>query len=212
MKLLIGLLLPCFFLTCCNNGKKSSSGQDSGNIIVASATSDTAKSESESKKDPVQQFMSPGEEHKMIASWNGSWIGEITFYQDKQEIKGTSVVTNKMIMGGRYQVSNQKGAMGKNNFEGMNTLGFDNQKKLFVSTWVDNMGTGIITLRGPWNETTKTINLTGTETDPVSGNDKTVHETVRIIDNNRQIIEIFEPSSDGKETKIMQTLLTRKTR
>jgi hypothetical protein len=33
------------------------------------------------------------------------------------------------------------------------------QKKMFSSSWVDNMGTGIMNMEGTWDEATKSIIL-----------------------------------------------------
>lgn len=33
----------------------------------------------------------------------------------------------------------------------MGIMGYDNAKKKFVSTWIDNLGTGIINMPGEWN-------------------------------------------------------------
>ncbi|GAC1490025.1 MAG: hypothetical protein NVS1B13_19570 [Flavisolibacter sp.] len=65
-------------------------------------------------------------------------------------------------------------------------------------------------LQGPWNETTNTINLRGVQTDPKTGKEKNIHETLRIIDNDRQVLELFEPDADGKDFKTLEILYTRK--
>ena len=47
-------------------------------------------------------------------------------------------------LGGRYVIGKFAGTMMGQPFEGMSTMGYDNAKKMFTSTWVDNMGTGIV--------------------------------------------------------------------
>ncbi len=44
-------------------------------------------------------------------------------------------------------------------FEGMSLMGYDNAKKVFMSSWVDNMGSGIMQMEGTWDPNTKTINF-----------------------------------------------------
>jgi Protein of unknown function (DUF1579) len=46
-----------------------------------------------------------------------------------------------MILGGRYQQSTTKGSFNNMPFEGISLLGYDNAKKVFMNSWVDNMGT-----------------------------------------------------------------------
>jgi hypothetical protein len=70
-----------------------------------------------------------------------------------------------MILGGRYQQSTTKGSFNNMPFEGISLLGYDNAKKVFMNSWVDNMGTGILQMRGTWDPAGKTINFTSTTVD-----------------------------------------------
>jgi hypothetical protein len=53
-------------------------------------------------------------------------------------------------------------------FKGMGMDGYDNVKQKFVSSWGDNMGTGIILLEGDYDPATKTFTYT-TEEEMVPG-------------------------------------------
>lgn len=161
-----------------------------------------------------EAYMTPGDIHKMMASWDGTWESESTSWMapgaPPQVSKGTSV--NKMAMGGRYQISNHKGNMMGQPFEGMSMTGYDNAKKIFVSTWIDNMGTGIMKMEGPWDEATKSMTLTGKCVDPMTGGGKEMElrEVFRIIDDKTQTMEMYGPGPDGKEFKMMVLKFTRK--
>jgi hypothetical protein len=65
-------------------------------------------------------------------------------------------------------------------------------------------------LTGPWDASTKTISLTGKMVDPMSGKEVTVRETLKVIDDNTQVMEIFAAGPDGKEYKSMEIKMTRK--
>lgn len=161
-----------------------------------------------------EAYMTPGDIHKMMASWDGTWESENTSWMapgaPPQVSKGTSV--NKMAMGGRYQISNHKGNMMGQPFEGMSMTGYDNAKKIFVSTWIDNMGTGIMKMEGPWDEATKSMTLTGKCVDPMTGGGKEMElrEVFRIIDDKTQTMEMYGPGPDGKEFKMMVLKFTKK--
>ena len=101
------------------------------------------------------------ENHKLLADMNGSWNYAIKMWMNPdpnakpQESKGTA--TRKSAMGGRYavmdvtgkmQMPGEDGKMKDMQFKGMAVEGYDNVKKKFVSSWIDNMGTGIAVLRG----------------------------------------------------------------
>lgn len=156
-------------------------------------------------------YMTPGEVHKMLAKCDGEWNTDITMWMDPsgEPQKNTGTTVNKMIMGGRYQVSNHTGMMMGMPFEGMNLLGYDNVKKVFVSTWIDNMGTGMMIMEGPWDEATKSATLRGKQVDPLTGKDMDVKEVFQMIDDNTQKFEMYM-TKDGNEMKVMEITYTRK--
>lgn len=158
------------------------------------------------------QYMTPGRAHQMMASWDGTWTGEVTLWMDPSAPPTKSKMTaeNKMIMGGRYQMATNKGDFNGMPFEGMSTLGFDNHKKVFISAWVDNLGTGIMVLEGPWDEATKTMTLTGRMVDPSSAREMAIKETFQVINNDHQLMEMFHIGPDGKDVKTMEIKFTRK--
>ena len=159
-----------------------------------------------------QTFMTPGDVHKMMASWNGAWKTDISMWEQpgKEPTKSTGTTVNKMIMGGRYQESVNTGNMMGMPFEGHGTLAYNNAKKVFESSWIDNMGTGIMLMSGPWDAATKTITLTGKGTDPSTLTEKDYKETFKVIDDNTQMMEMFGTWYDGKEFKMMEIKFTRK--
>lgn len=161
-----------------------------------------------------ENYMTPSAAHKVMASWDGSWQGDVSMWQtaDAAPQKSKSTTVNKMIMGGRYQQSMHTGNMMGMPFEGMSTMGYDNAKKTFTSTWIDNMGTGTMILEGPWDEASKTLTLTGKVIDPSAGNAKemTVRETYKVIDDNNHLMEMYCNGMDGKEFKTMEIKFTKK--
>ena len=147
-----------------------------------------------------QTYMTPTDVHKMIAQSDGVWTGEVSHWMTPDAAATTSEChcTNRMVMGGRYQVSDYTGDFMGSPFEGMGTLAFDNAKKVFISTWIDNMGTGVMVLQGPWDEKTRSISLKGTMVDPMTGKDTKAEEKFTIVDDNTQVMEMFAPRPDGK--------------
>ena len=152
-----------------------------------------------------QEYMTPGDVHKMLAKSNGTWKGEVTMwmYPGAPEQKSKSTSVNKMIMNGLYQQSTHTGNMMGMPFNGQSTIGYDIHRKEIVSTWIDNMGSGIMVLKGPWDEAAKTVALKGKMVDPGTKGDVDVSETFKIIDDNTQEMEMFVMMPDGKEFKTM---------
>jgi hypothetical protein len=116
-----------------------------------------------------------------------------------------------MIMDGRYQQANHSGNMMGMPFEGQSTLGYDNNSKQFISTWIDNAGTGIMVLKGTWDPGSKSMTLTGKMIDPVSGTNREtdIREVFKVVDDNTQTMEMYCPGMDGKEFKTMEIKYTR---
>lgn len=178
--------------------------------LLVCLTSQFALAQTEQEK-AWMNYMTPGEVHKMIASWDGEWNEEITLWQapGAPPSKSTASGVNKMILGGRYQESKHIGNFMGMPFEGQSTIGWDNARKILISTWVDNFGTGIIYMEGTWDDKSKTANFKGTMTEPVTGKLTNIREVFKIVDNNTQLMEQYA-TQDGKEYKSMEIKFTRK--
>lgn len=170
----------------------------------------TAQSEAETKA--WMDYMTPGEVHKMMAKWDGEWTETMTMWMapGAPAEKNTATCVNKMILGGRYQSSSHTGNFNGMAFEGLSTVAYDNIKKKFISTWLDNFGTGILIMEGTWDAATKTMHSKGKQIDPTTGKEDMVRETFQVIDDNTQKIEMFKTPAGGKEFKTMEVLFTRK--
>ncbi|MEO8085186.1 MAG: DUF1579 domain-containing protein [Bacteroidota bacterium] len=159
-----------------------------------------------------QAYMTPGDVHAMVAKSNGEWNEDITMWMDPSApaTKSSGSCTNTMIMGGRYQQSMHKGSFNGMPFEGMSIMGYDNAKKMFQSSWVDNFGTGVMTMEGTYNPDTKTVTSKGKQMDAMSGKDMDVREEFTMIDDNNQMMTMYMTPAGGKEFKNMEIKFTRK--
>lgn len=159
-----------------------------------------------------EDYMTPGEAHKMLALDNGMWNVEVTWFDPEtgQGQKGTMTAESKMIMGGRYQQTTHKGTFMGMPFEGIATVGHDNASGKMVSTWIDNMGTGMMYMRGDYDPSTKTIEFRGEMTDPITKKSKPAREIFAIADANTRKMEMFDVGPDGKEYKSMEIVMKRK--
>lgn len=159
-------------------------------------------------------FATPGEAHKALAKSDGNWTCETTMWMeaDKPPMTSTGESTNKMIMGGRYQMGEFKGNMMGMPFEGMSITGYDNHKKKYVSTWIDNMGTGIMHMEGTWDDATKTMTMEGKMEDITrEGKYCEMKETFKMVDDDHMVMEMYGPDpKTGKQYKTMEIKYTRK--
>jgi len=157
------------------------------------------------------EYMTPGEMHKMLEKGVGQWKAKITMWMAPNTpptiAEGNSV--NEMIMGGRYLQSKHLSNFSGMPMEGIGLEAYDNAKKTFYSTWIDNMGTGIMFLQGKFDPAAKTITYTGTSVDPMTGKDMQVRETMKYLDDNHSEMEMFTIDGDN-EFKSMHIAFERK--
>ncbi len=178
-------------------------------LLLTLQTFSFAQTEAEMKA--WTDYMTPGMPHEMLAKSDGEWTGITTMWMapgaPPQTMEGT--MNNKMILGGRYQYSTYTGTMMGMPFEGISIVGYDNAQKKYVSTWIDNMGTGIMNMTGTWDDESNSITFTGNMIDPLTGKDCQVREVFKIIDDNNHVMEMYD-NKTGTETKSMEIKFTRK--
>ncbi len=180
--------------------------------VLIAATFSAVSAQSEAEMKAWMDYMTPGEFHKEMAKWDGEWNEDITMWMapGAPPQKSTGACVNKMILGGRYQSATHTGNFGGMPFEGISTTGYDNARKTFITTWVDNMGTGIMVLEGTWDEKAKALNLKGKQIDPATGKEMAVREKFTVIDDNTQKMEMFVTPEGMQEYKNLEIVFTRK--
>jgi hypothetical protein len=168
----------------------------------------------------MMELAKPGENHKLLEGMVGSWTYKVKYWMSPDpstppmESSGTTLT--KSAMGGRYFISEHKGNMqmpgadGKlmdMPFNGMAVEGFDNVKKKFVSSWIDNMGTGIMQSEGVYDPAARTLTYSS-EYEPMPGMKTKVREVIKIVDQDNHTMEFFEDRRGG-EVKTMEITYTR---
>jgi hypothetical protein len=154
-----------------------------------------------------------GEEHKMLAKSNGTWTADMTYWDgiDRPANNMTGTQVTKSILDGHFQQSTFSGSFMGMPFNGVSTVGYDNTTKEFVSLWMENMNTSIMVMKGNWDASTKTINLTGKQKNPVNGLECTMRQVYKIVDDNNELMEMYGPDpKTGKEFKMIEIKYTRK--
>lgn len=209
--LYLGALMICLASASCKDNVKVEVSTDKTDTVVAATPEATVKPDSAAVAKAWEAYMTPSKAHEMLAKDNGTWTSELTFWSpdDPKEMKSTSTVTYKMIMDGRYQESNYSGNMWGMPFEGKATVAYDNATEEFISSWIDNMGTGMFITRGKYDEASKTMTLYGNMVDPVTKKEKRIKEIITYIDADNQKMEMFDVEN-GKEFKSMQVISKRK--
>ena len=191
-----------------------------GTAPVGAATAPTGQPNPQEMMKQMMEMSKLNENHKLLADMNGSWNYTIKMWMNPdpnakpQESKGTA--TRKSAMGGRYftmdvtgklQMPGEDGKMKDMQFKGMALEGYDNVKKKFVSSWIDNMGTGIQYSEGTYDPATKTFTFTS-EMEMMPGMKTPVRELLKMTDKDHIMMEWYE-THGGQEKKTMEIAYTR---
>ena len=167
-------------------------GQDKGKSGPANASAMAAK---------MKEYGTPGPAHKQLDPLVGRWNVAVKMFEPgnptPSESKGTSDV--KWIMDGRFLEENVKGEWMGQPFEGVGTIGYDNLKKSYVSTWHDNMSTGIMNAEGTYDASAKSFTYTGECPDVMSGKYTSSRSVQKMVDADHWSMQAFKPGADGKE-------------
>jgi hypothetical protein len=215
----IYILFALAALTACGNGTNSDDSK-SPKVDTPVAGPATTKKETPPPPPPMDsataakkymEYMTPGEMHKMLASSVGTWTADITMWEKENgpAQKATGISENKMILGGRYLQSTNKAVMMGMPFEGIGTLAYDNGRKVFIDTWMDNMGTGVMILEGTYDTATHTMLLKGSWDDPIKGK-MDIREVCKFPDSKHQEMEMWSAVPGGKEFKSMEMKMVKK--
>lgn len=158
------------------------------------------------------------ENHKLLAELAGNWSYTVKMWMapGAPPIESKGRAERKAIMGGRYFVVDAQsemempgpdGKMQSMSFIGHSWEGYDNAKKKFVSSWIDNMGTGILMSEGTYDPASKTFTYNA-EMEMAPGVKTKVREVVKVVDKDHHLFEWYE-NRGGQETKTMEIAYTR---
>ena len=160
----------------------------------------------------MQKAATPGEAHKKFEAVVGTFDTKVKTWMDpsKPPEESTGSSENTWVLGNRYVQMKYQGTMMGQPFTGMGYQGYDNVTKKYVGTWMDSMGTGIMMTTGHADKSGKTITMTGSAADPVSGKMMNLTEKITVKDNDHHSFEMWAPGPDGKPVKMMEIEYTRK--
>lgn len=169
----------------------------------------------------MEELAKPGENHKLLAGLVGSWDYSVKYWYNPDPkappMVSSGKTTAKAIMGGRYvqsdhagkfQMPGPDGSLKDIDFKGMSVDGYDNVKKKFISSWVDNMGTGIMLAEGSYDPATKSLTYLAEE-EVMPGVKTKVRQVLKLTDNDHHTLEIYEDRG-GTDFKTMEITYARK--
>ena len=154
----------------------------------------------------------PGEAHKKLEPVVGSFTVATKMWMDPSKppeaTSGTS--ENKWALGGRFVEQRVEGTAMGQPFSGVGYTGYDNYKKKYVGSWMDTMGTMIMSSTGTADASGKKLTFWSTMDDVMTQKTMKVKSMVTIVDNDHHTYEMWAPGPDGKMFKSLEVQYTRK--
>ena len=156
----------------------------------------------------------PGKEHEFLAESVGQWQGKTIMQMSPggQSAEGECTVTVTPMLDGRFTKTEITGEIpGMGPYHGFGISGFDKVSGEFVSSWIDNHGTGVMNGVGELSADQKTLTWEFGYNCPVTKKQCKMREVVTFTGPDTQVLEMFgaEPKS-GEVYKMMRIELTRK--
>jgi hypothetical protein len=149
----------------------------------------------------------PGAAHAMLDSLAGWWSVKATFqFGDGPEMEAEASCEAQMVLGRRFLEQQYRNPSG---LEATQYLGYDNQRGAWFLYKLDNMDTGYLLASGQISTDSSTITLTGTHTNPGTGERAPLRIVVTIPNFNEYRIEWFMTRPDGREIRTVRMDHTR---
>ena len=164
--------------------------------LAVAASAQSQPSSEEMKK--MLDAMKPAAEHQELAALAGQWTQEVTYSMGGAPMKTTGTVINRMILGGRFLVSegsspNPAGpGLGDASVDFTSIYGFDRRTKQFTIVGLDTLGTYYVTAAGTKTDP-RTIVMRG-ETQDDHGGVKEIRKydmVLKFVDADTYVSEII---------------------
>lgn len=168
--------------------------------------------EEKAQMEAMMKAATPGDMHKKLSAMVGTFEVKVTMWNmpGQPPTDSTGTAENTWVLGGRFVEQKFTGNFMGMPFDGIGYTGYDNIKKEYVATWIDNFGTQMMISNGNLGADGKTYSFTSSMSDPMSGKTMPVQEKVTVVDDDHHVMEMWGPAPDGKMYKMMAITYTRK--
>lgn len=166
--------------------------------------------EQKAEMEAYQQAGSPGAPHQALAATAGNYTLKIKSWHEPggPTMEDTGTAKRFMTLDGRVLVEEVSSSMMGMPFTGHGMSGFDNVSGKHWSTWTDSMSTGIMLSEGRC-DAQNSCTYTGSWNDPIKKGPVTARMLTRWTSPTTQVFEMFAPSKDGKEMRMMEITYTK---
>ena len=160
----------------------------------------------------MKEFATPGEQHKMLASYAGDWTYTSKLWQTPKAkpLESSGTAKFDMILDGRWLRHEFKGEAMGTPFTGLGFIGYNNGTKEFESIFMDTMGTGSMRASGSYDKSKKTLTETGQYYCPIKKGPRDYKGVWTFKDKNSMIYAMYGEGMNGEpEYKHMEVTYKR---
>jgi hypothetical protein len=183
--------------------------------IIALAPVTGASGPSSSADDPQARwtaFSRPGPEHHALARFVGEWETTTRVWLEPggepyAESRGTA--SHRWLEEGRWLALESSGTVMGIPHHGFGMLGYDNFKKKYVGSFVDNISTSILAMEGSWSTPDEPLVMFGTVDEPLTGeHDRAVEYAFAFTGADTLTLRVFDLPR-GAENQVLELRFTR---
>jgi len=141
----------------------------------------------------MMEAMAPGPEHERLARFAGRWTTESRVWPEPgaQPMVASGTAANRMILGGRFLLSESATPAGPMRGEAMMILGFDRRNGWYTSAAYDTYGTYGVMARGGYDAARGAIVMSGEDTVASAGHTQTWDFALREVEADTFVFEII---------------------
>jgi hypothetical protein len=152
----------------------------------------------------------PQKEHELLQKLAGNWKAEFALSMPgappmESEARVESELLGKLWIVTRYDDPQMSGGA----FHGAELFGYEPDKKRYVSAWVDNQDASMTLQEGTYDPATRTLAMSGSGKDPMSGRESTSRSTMVWSDDDHRVQQMFVPGAGGDEVQMFTITYTR---
>jgi len=160
----------------------------------------------------LEKYSTPGEYHKHLDYFVGKWQSFVKMFGEpgSEPMTHKQEITVKWILGGRYLRAHLKGVMMGRSYDVFVFTGYNNYSEKVFAIQLSTMDTGYFISSGTLSKDGKLRAETGIMDDYFTGKKVKVKAVTTLLDKDKYKYDLYTIDAEGKETKSMEIIYTRK--
>ncbi len=181
-------------------------------LVAATAAITGAVTSQDGEDDSWTKYSMPTAHHDLLDRLWGKWIYDVTVpgAPGEKPLRANLTADYTWILGGRFLIGRYDGYVDGELFKGREILGYDAFRGEYRSLWIDNNTTAFTLSTGHYDREKDILTFEGTQ-DDVERNLRAqkFRHIYRFGDDERFVMEVWRPGSNGKMAKGTVVTATR---